>query len=360
MASKQAGRAGRTSRNAQEFPGVSHYRDRHGKLRWRYRAKGFTVNLGRDYGSTEFIRRYNAAVKGERLSASEAAGSVSQAPPGSLASVIRSWYQSAEFRRLADTTAANYRRVAEALMEDHGHRPANQIDRSVVKRLMAKKVETPEAANALLRILRLVLDHAVETMGIMETNPARSVKKFESRNKEGFYTWTEEDIEKYRQHHAEGTMPDLAMTLMLCTGAARVDAVQLGWDNVSDGRLKYRRQKMKSRDGVLVDIPVHEELQRRLDAIEDDRTTFLETETRKQRSSAGLGNAMRKWADAAGLPDCTAHGLRKACARRLAEAGATPHEIMAVTGHKTLAEVERYTEKVARAGLADRAMEKRR
>lgn len=42
---------------------------------------------------------------------------------------------------------------------------------------------------------------------------------------------------------------------------------------------------------------------------------------------------------------------------RLAEAGATPHEIMSVTGHKTLAEVERYTEKVRRAGLADRAMQ---
>ena len=68
----------------------------------------------------------------------------------------------------------------------------------------------------------------------------------------------------------------------------------------------------------------------------------------------------REWCDAAGLPHCTSHGLRKACARRLAEAGATPRELMAVTGHKTLAEAQRYTEKVDRTALADRAMNRLR
>jgi hypothetical protein len=48
---------------------------------------------------------------------------------------------------------------------------------------------------------------------------------------------------------------------------------------------------------------------------------------------------------AAKLPDdCVLHGLRKTAARRLAEAGCTAHEIMAVTGHSTLAMVADYTE----------------
>ena len=47
-----------------------------------------------------------------------------------------------------------------------------------------------------------------------------------------------------------------------------------------------------------------------------------------------------------GRSRCKAHGLRKAAARRLAEAGCTANEIAAVTGHKTLAEVERYTRAV--------------
>jgi len=44
--------------------------------------------------------------------------------------------------------------------------------------------------------------------------------------------------------------------------------------------------------------------------------------------------------------------------RRLAEAAATAHEIKAVTGHKTLAEVTRYTAAADQERLAQTAMEK--
>ncbi len=84
--------------------------------------------------------------------------------------------------------------------------------------------------------------------------------------------------------------------------------------------------------------------------------TFLQTAYGKQRSPNGLGTAMRGWCDAAGLQNCSSHGLRKACARRLIEAGATPHEMMSITGHKTLAEAQRYAETFARSAASDRAM----
>lgn len=50
------------------------------------------------------------------------------------------------------------------------------------------------------------------------------------------------------------------------------------------------------------------------------------------------------------------HGLRKASCRRLAEAGCSPHEIMPVSGHETLKEVERYTKSAYRARLANSAI----
>src|SRR5262249_55937791 len=44
----------------------------------------------------------------------------------------------------------------------------------------------------------------------------------------------------------------------------------------------------------------------------------------------------------AGLPpECSFHGLRKAALTRLADAGKTVHQIAAVSGHKTLKEIER-------------------
>jgi integrase len=68
----------------------------------------------------------------------------------------------------------------------------------------------------------------------------------------------------------------------------------------------------------------------------------------------------RRECDRAGLPHCSAHGLRKAAARRLAEAGCTAHEIGAITGHVSLAELVRYTKAADQRRLAEAAMAKTR
>jgi len=57
-------------------------------------------------------------------------------------------------------------------------------------------------------------------------------------------------------------------------------------------------------------------------------------------------------------PRCSAHGLRKAAARRLAEAGCTEHEIGSITGHASLREIVRYTKAADQKRLARSAMEK--
>jgi len=62
----------------------------------------------------------------------------------------------------------------------------------------------------------------------------------------------------------------------------------------------------------------------------------------------------------AGIGFVSAHGLRKAAARHLAEAGCTAHEIMAITGHKTLAEVQWYAASASGETLADAAHDKRK
>ena len=52
------------------------------------------------------------------------------------------------------------------------------------------------------------------------------------------------------------------------------------------------------------------------------------------------------------------HGLRKALARRLAEAGATPQSIMAVMGHSTIAMAAHYSAAYDRGRAADMGLEK--
>jgi integrase len=91
-----------------------------------------------------------------------------------------------------------------------------------------------------------------------------------------------------------------------------------------------------------------------------DHLTLLTTQTGKPFSAAGFGNWFRDRCNEAGLPHCSAHGLRKAAARRLAEAGCTTHEIAAITGHASLREVQRYTKAADQARLAQAAMARTR
>lgn len=60
-----------------------------------------------------------------------------------------------------------------------------------------------------------------------------------------------------------------------------------------------------------------------------------------------------------GLPKRrSSHGLRKAAAIALAEAGCRAREIMSITGHKSLSEAERYTRDVDQSCLAESAIAK--
>lgn len=341
-------------KHKRQFPGTSPYTDRHGQRRWRFRKGGFSRELGTDYNSPEFIRRYEEALQ-EYQTGKKAGAGGNNTIPGSINDLVASWYRSPEWAALAELTRKTYRGVVEPFRQKHGDKPVKRLERRHVMTFLAEKAETPTAANNLRKRLAQLLDHAI-ALDWIKSNPARLTKAYKISGG-GFHPWDEGEIARFFEAHQSGTLAHRAVTLMLYTGAARVDAVKLGPMNIKGTRIEYRRQKTAKTNGVLVSIPVHPDLAEVLASCQNDRP-FLATAYGKSRSPDGLGNLMRDWCNQAGLPECSAHGLRKACARRLAEAGATAHEIMAVTGHKTLAEVQHYTESAMREGLADSAMAK--
>jgi integrase len=109
---------------------------------------------------------------------------------------------------------------------------------------------------------------------------------------------------------------------------------------------------------VRLDIPVVPELARIIAATPSGGLTFLTSDRGGAYSVDSFGNRFRAWCRAAGLPQCSPHGLRKAAAARLAELGASAHEIMAVTGHRTPKEVDRYTRGAAQRVMAQSATAK--
>jgi hypothetical protein len=126
----------------------------------------------------------------------------------------------------------------------------------------------------------------------------------------------------------------------------------MGRQHIRNGVLTVRQVKT----GAELPIPVHPEL----DGIRADMSgmTFLTTQFGKPFTAAGFGNWFREQCNDAGLAHCSAHGLCKAAARRLAEAECTEHEIAAITGHATLREIARYTKAADQQRLARAAMEK--
>jgi integrase len=141
--------------------------------------------------------------------------------------------------------------------------------------------------------------------------------------------------------------------------ARRSDVIALGKQHLTrDGRLQYKQFKGRNKRPVHIDIPVIPELQRIVDASPCGELTFLVTEFRKPFTSNGFGNWFKKRCREAELPHCSAHGVRKAAAAKLAELGCSDHQIMAIGGWQTLKEVQRYTKGARKRVLSDNAMDR--
>jgi integrase len=134
----------------------------------------------------------------------------------------------------------------------------------------------------------------------------------------------------------------------------------MSWEDVKDSTICVTPLKTKRTSGVKLWIPIHPALQEVLDAADADIGTILLTAFGQPFTPNGFGSGfMALKIDKAGLPKrCVTHGLRKAAARRLAEAGCTANEIASITGHATLQEVSRYTKAAEQQKLAQAAIKR--
>ena len=192
---------------------------------------------------------------------------------------------------------------------------------------------------------------------VRKDDPTEDIPGIRLPKSKGHHTWTDEEIQQYRAHWPVGTQQRLVFEFALETSSRRGEVVRLGPQHVKNGRIRIER----SHGSEDVDIVMSPELKAACDAMPNAHLTYIVTAYGKPRSKYGLGNDFAKWVTQAGLPrNCRLHGLKKAGMRRLAEAGGTAHELMAISGHKTLAEVQRYTKDADRRKLADSGMAKLR
>lgn len=342
---------------------VTRFVDRHGKERLRFRRKGFPAHYFKaPLGTEEFRAEYAACMNPERIAEAVRARAAQNVTPGSLDDLLSRYFSVPGRLGPTEQTQRKVRAVLERFREGRGDRPVvgltfEHIDAIIARRRVKVQIGTRweggvEAARKLRKELVRLFDFA-KKIGMVDGNPARDadrVKVAPGDRSKGFYSWTEEDIATFRAHHPIGTKPRLAMELMLWTDQRRVDSIHLGRQHITNGSFHLTQSKT----GRALWIPVAPQLLEAIVAMPPNPNAmcFLVNDYGRPFTNAGFGNWFRAQCDAAGLPQCTAHGLRKATMRRMAELDFSNQTMKSVSGHIEDDEVALYTASASQKAMA--------
>jgi integrase len=326
---------------------VHEFADRHGTVRRYFRRRGSRIPLPGLPGSTEFSDAYARAIDEAPPPAEVGA---SRTLPGSINAMAVGYLGSAAFYNLAPTSQTQYRRILEELRQAHGDKHIAKLERRHVVLMLDAKSETPSAARDYLRCLRLLVQYAIK-LGIRDNDPTVGVRVSLPKSG-GFRTWSEDDITAFELAYPIGSKPRLALALLLGTALRCADVVRVGRGNVRNDTITITQQKTKT----TLAIPVTAALAGAINAMPGEAMVFLLNEHGRAFTAKGFGKWFTAQCQRIGLHGVSPHGLRKAACRRLAEAGCSANEIAAISGHRSLNEVARYTRAVDQARMARNAM----
>jgi len=267
---------------------------------------------------------------------------------GSIGSAVRAYMASDAYLGMAGSTRSRWSNFLADIVDKYGKAPIGGLQSKHIRAALSEY--PPHPANNRLKVWRGLCLWANEA-GLIEHNPAVGVKPRKIPKSDGHTPWTAADVQEFRDYWPIDTQQRLAFELLFWTGARISDVVRIGPAMIDkDGWLVFTQKKT----GGDVAIPFYAPAP---DFAEPDgnlkaaishapkHLVFLTTSHGKPRSIKGASQWFSAATKQAGILGRTAHGLRKSRAIIMAENGATPHQIAAWTGHKTLAEVQGYTEK---------------
>jgi integrase len=330
-----------------------------GRLYCYFRRPGCKrVPLPLPIGSGEFWSAYQAALD---ASAPRSDIGASRSSPGSMAGLIAAFIGSDVSRRgkdgqpLGEETWRKRLAILNKLRDEHGGKPVKLLRREHIVDLILDGLP-PHAKRNWVKALRPLMKFAATNGWHADRDLMRDVVAHVPKNRVGFPTWGEEQIETYRAKYPLGSVPRLAMELILNTVQRPGDALRLGPQHVRirpDGKRRLALRQSKTGGALL--LPIVPELQEALDLTPCGHLTFLTTARGEPWSPGAFRKVFRQWTGKAGLQEFSAHGLRKAGCRRLAESGCTVPEIAAWSGHLSLAMVQHYIAAADQAAMAEAA-----
>ncbi len=299
---------------------------------------------------------------------------VSIEPTVPLSTILRRYRASPDWRRLKPATQLNYERGLRHFTAADLAAPVTALTARRMRAIRNALAETPGTANQALAAVSAFLHWTMrQDEWDLDWNVCQAVDKMPLGH---WKRWPETAIATF-----EAAMPDmpadvrLGVSLLLYTGQRRTDVLGMAWADLDDtayrglGAVRVLQSKTGGGDERnTLAVPLHPTLRRLLDAergaaigatIVADRRGFPYWREGAHRAlQAPWYERVKLWQRKTLGQVYPLHGLRASAATRLAEAGCTPHEIMAVTGHRNLASVERYTRDTNRRTNAGAAMQK--
>ncbi len=137
-------------------------------------SKGPRIRLPDDPTSEEFKAAYGAAMAGEAVPVTAL---MQRAKPGSIAALIESYMRGAAYLALRNTTKGGYSSRIEVLRKQHGHRSVNGLTRArIITGIMQPYADKPGAALAILKMLRILIRHAIN-VGWLKHDPSAGIKR---------------------------------------------------------------------------------------------------------------------------------------------------------------------------------------
>ncbi|MCA3247384.1 MAG: tyrosine-type recombinase/integrase [Azospirillum sp.] len=247
--------------------------------------------------------------------------------------VIVAYKRSPAFTKLAPGTRRQYDGLLR-LLEPLADVPIADVKRRHVRAIRDELADTPGKANNFVRTARALMAFALED-DLIDFNPLLRMKALPGG-----------EHQFWEDHHvaALDALPERfrrAAVLALYTGQRASDTVRMTWTDYDGEGVRVVQEKT----GARLWIPCHSALRAELSAWPREAVTMLTTLDGRPWTSAAsfcssFSLAVR---DVPALAGCVYHGLRKTAAARLAEAGCSTHEIMAITGHASIAMVQHYT-----------------
>jgi integrase len=274
--------------------------------------------------------------------------------PGSTNALIASYYKLV-FPTLGEGTQAMRRGILERFREDFGQDLVANFERQRIAAIVAARAKTPHAANNLRKVLRHLFEHAIE-INLRADNPVIGTKRFK----------THLDCRRGRAvSHALAARQRYALgdgAGQRAGDAARRNRLGPQHERPATPDARYGwldLRRLKGSDDTIV--PISAELRAAIDACAPfPHLTYLTTKNGNARSAKSLTGDFRTWCDAAGLPKrCRLHGLKKSGLTELANSSATVKEMQAISGHRSLAVLQKYIDKTDQPRLAAQAMAKR-